>query len=89
LTLKSADNIGYPDIPWIAGKPNATVNTADAIYVAGGGQRLQHFRHMVSGDSKLIGDRRSAEDRRIAFSEKNEGPESEVCEIGHAHDGSG
>ena len=54
MAVKRADNIAYPYIPWIAGKPDATVNTADAVYVAGGGEGLQHFRNMVSRNSELI-----------------------------------
>lgn len=85
LIIKRSDNIADPNILGISCEPNATVSTADAFYVAGCDERLQYFRHMVSGDCEVVCDRRSGENFWTAFSEKKQCSKSKVDKIGYAH----
>jgi hypothetical protein len=85
LIVERAHHLPDADVARIARQSHAALRAADAFDIAGRRELLEHFRHVVAGDAKMIGDRRRAHHLRIAVGEEDEGAQAEVGEGREAH----
>ena len=85
LIVERADHLANSDVAGIARQSHAALRAADAFDISGGGELLQHFRHMVARNAEMIGDRRRAHHFRVAVREEDEGAQAKVGEGRQPH----
>ena len=67
-------------------QPHAALRATNAFDVAGGGELLQHLRHMVARHVEMISDLRRAQNFRLPVRQKDKSAQPIVREVRQSHE---